>query len=365
MKILYIGRYNPEEDLTGPEKVAKRIFFLSSKENETAFLEYFFDGSVYGMFKKLFGKEVIETDPGVKVYRLGLIRMLPFFFKFHPQIIHIITFERFSAIALLYNFFSKVKMVYNVHGIAVYENEYLKNVPSSLKFKDCFCEKLFMKHSDKLLFLSEYQLRIAKKYYYIDSRKIEFINNGVDEEFYSTNKPNYRNEIPSLIFIGDSERKDKDFHFLYSTLDKVRKKCNLYVIGNFNKEIYKTKVGNVNIVPVERMPKEALVKFLSGKDIFISSSFYDTFSVAAAECMTMGLAPIVTDHTGISKLLITNENGFVIKYGNNDELAEKINFLLENANLRNDMREKAKQIYDTLNWSKVYSSYQNIYNTLG
>lgn len=364
MRILYIGRYNFSEELTGPEKVAKRIFSLSSKENETVFVEYFFDGSVYGIFKKLFGYEIINTEDGSKIFRLGLFRILPFIFKWHPKIVHIITFERFSIITFLYKVFSKVKIIYNVHGVAVYENENLKMVPPTLKSKDSFCEKLFMKFSNKLLFLSEFQLTIAKKYYDISNRKVVFVNNGVDEVFHSFDNIQSKNEVRSLIFIGDSERKDKDFNFLYSILDKIKVKCNLYIIGDYNIEIYKREVGNVRVIPVEKMNKDALVKFLSDKDIFISSSFYDTFSIAAAECMGLGLAPIVTDRTGISKLITSGENGFIVKHGDKIQLTEKTNFLLDNEALRKNMGEKAKEIYSTLNWNKVYSSYREIYSSL-
>lgn len=359
MKILYIGRYNKSEELTGPEKVAKRIFSLASKENETAFLEYYFDGSKYGINQKLFGYENVSPDIDLKVYRMGLFRILTFLFKFKPDVIHIITFERFSVIAYFYKIFSKVKIVYNVHGVAVYENANFKNVSSSLNFKDSFCEKIFMKQSNLLLFLSEHQLSIARKYYELKKEKIKFINNGIDEEF--NNKKLLQTVIPSLVFIGDSDRKDKDFNFLYSNLNKLNHECNLFVVGKFSNTLYKTKVGNVTIITVDKMNRDALVNYLLDKNIFISSSFYDTFSIAAAECMSLGLVPILTDTTGISKLIRNGENGFVINYGDGVSLADKINFLLENQDLWRTMSQKASEIYDVLNWNTVYIDYQNIY----
>lgn len=363
MKILYIGRYNKSEELTGPEKVAKRIFSLASKENETAFIEYYFDGSKYGIMQKLFGYENVSPDSDLKVYRIGLFKMLPFLFKFKPDVVHIITFERFSVMAYLYKIFSKVKIIYNVHGIAVYENVNFKKISSSLKFKDSVCEKIFIKLSNVLLFLSDHQLSIAGKYYELKKEKIKFINNGIDEEFTSTKK-SLQTESPSLVFIGDSERKDKDFSFLYANLNKVKHKCNLFLIGKFNYSLYQVQIGNVTIIPIDKMNRDALVKFLSDKNIFISSSFYDTFSIAAAECMSLGLVPILTDTTGISKLIRNGDNGFVIAYGDGVSLAEKINILLENQNLRRTMSQKASQIYNILNWKSVYIDYRNIYKTL-
>lgn len=364
MKIAYIGRYNPSEELTGPEKVAKRIFEKSAEQNEAIFIEYYFDGSVYGIRKKLLGKEIIDHTNGFKIYRLGLLKIIPFLFKFKPDLIHIITFERFSTLAYLYKLFSKAKIIYNVHGVAVYENKNLKDVSLSLRIKDSFCEKIFLKFSNKLLFLSDYQLSIAKKYYTIKNLQQEFINNGVDEEFYNEKRLVDKNNIPSLVFIGDSDRKDKDFNFLYSSLSMVNTRCKLFLIGKFDKSIYETVVGNVEIVTISKMNKSELVDFLSDKDVFVSSSFYDTFSIAAAECMSSGLVPIVTDNTGISSLIKNNRNGFIVRHRDVNELADKINLLLENTELRKKISEGARKIYEELNWDSVYSSYEKIYKSL-
>lgn len=365
MNIIYIGRYNESEEISGPEKVAKRIFNLAEKEHNTAFIEYFFDGTKYGIIKKLFGYENTYEGDKRNIFRLGLFRILPFIIKFKPEILHIITFERFSLVAYLYKIFTRARIIYSVHGIAKYENKNFKKLTHALKTKDAFCEKIFISFSDMFLFLSIHQLNIAKKYYKIKDSKIRFINNGIDKEFSAAAiLHEVHNDVRSLVFIGDSDRKDKDFNFLYSSLEKISEKCNLYIIGKFNKDKYKTKIGNVSIIAVDRVSKDLLIKNLIDKDIFISSSFYDTFSIAAAECMSMGLVPIVTDTTGISKLIANGENGYIVKHGNRSELAERINTLLKNNILRKEMSCKAVQIYKQLNWENIFSSYEKVYNEL-
>jgi glycosyltransferase involved in cell wall biosynthesis len=359
MKILYIGRYNFSEKLTGPEKVAKRIFDISSTRNDAVFLEYFFDGSVYGMWKKLFGYEKVET----KIYRIGLFRILNFILKFKPDIIHIITFERFAVIAYLVKIFLKTKIIYNVHGIAVYENKKFKNISSSLSLKDSFAEKIFFRKSYKLLFLSKFQLSIAKQFYKIENTKVQFVTNGIDEEFSGKNNVSISNEKKSLVFIGDSERKDKDFNFLYSSLSKINNTCDLFVIGTYNINKFSNKINNVSIFHVNAMAKTELINFLLDKDIFISSSFYDTFSIAAAECMSLGLVPVVTSNTGISELISDGENGFIVKHDDTNALAEKINLLLEDKNLYKKLSDNARKIYEILNWNRIHSFYEDIYKS--
>ena len=93
MNVVYIGRYNDTEILSGPEKAAKRIFHEQIKHCEGTFIQYFFDGRQYGLIKKLFGKDVKDVHNS-KVYTLGLFRIVPLLIKLKPQIIHYISYER-------------------------------------------------------------------------------------------------------------------------------------------------------------------------------------------------------------------------------------------------------------------------------
>ncbi|MBS1513767.1 MAG: glycosyltransferase family 4 protein [Bacteroidetes bacterium] len=360
MKILFFGRHNKSEMLSGPEKVAKRIFSSASTKNQCVFVQYFFEGNVYSLMQKMFGC-IEEHEGNLKIYRLGIFRIIPFVLRFRPDIIHVITFERFALLGYICKIFSGVKIIYNVHGVAIYENNELKSVPEGLKLKDSFCEKIFMKFSSVLLFLSRFELNIARKYYNIPERKICYVSNGIDEEF-SKAKTGSSNIIPSIVFIGDSERRDKNFQFLYSALDKVKFQCRLYIVGSFNTKIFDKKFENVEISPIQKMNKEALVKFLSDKDIFVSPSFYDTFSIAAAECMAVGLVPVVSENTGISKFITKGVNGFVAATNDESDLAEKLNFLLSSKELRIKLSSAASEIYKELNWNKVFTEYSKIYD---
>ena len=98
LKIIFAGDYNPDEILTGPEKVAKRVFANLNLQTESAFVEYFTDGTKYSVWQKLFGKEEIQVTDNAKVLRLGLFRTILFVFQFKPKIVHIISYQRFSVI---------------------------------------------------------------------------------------------------------------------------------------------------------------------------------------------------------------------------------------------------------------------------
>ncbi len=182
MKIIFLGRYNQSELLTGPEKVAKRIFDGFTKKDKAVFIEYFFDGGRYGISKKLFGNEKVSATENSEILRMGIFPLLSYLFGNKPALIHIITFERFAVVSFLYKLFSKVKIIYTVHGIIIHENRIYKKVSLTYILKDKFCEGVFLNRSDKLIFLSERSVNIAWHYIKFNRKKVEILPNGIDAE---------------------------------------------------------------------------------------------------------------------------------------------------------------------------------------
>ncbi|MEO8211195.1 MAG: glycosyltransferase family 4 protein [bacterium] len=360
MKIFYLGRYNQSEYLSGPEKVAKRIYKESRKKIESVFIEYFFDGRKFGFIKKLFGKEIIIIEDNSRLIRLGIIALLIFLFKEKPAVIHIITYERFAAAAFLYKLISKVKIIYNVHGIIYYENIYFKKVSGYYTLKDKVCENILLKYSDKIIFLSDESVEIASRYFKFDKSRIEIIPNGIDEIFNKIGimKISNMNTPLKIVFIGEIIRKEKGFEFLSQSLKQFNFPYEIFFLCNdmrFKEE---------NFIGIEKLETCKFAEFLIDKDIYISSSEYDPFSISAVETMGAGLVPVVTENTGMSRFIKKGENGFVIKFGNNQQLHAILERLNTERNLVSRMSQNAKLIYNKLNWQKIYIKYEGIYNKL-
>ncbi len=359
MKVVFLGKYNVTEYLTGPEKVAKRIFSEYTKSESSVFIEYFFDGRKYGLIKKLFGNEIVLKQGNSTVLRLGVIKVLLYFLKQKPDIIHIITFERFAITAFLYKIFCKVKIVYNIHGVVIHENTKYNKVNRFYYMKDKACEKYFLKYSDRLIFLSEESLKIASSFFVFDKYKAVIFPNGIDEVFHSKGRNNHQTVSDKLriAFTGNTSRKEKGFEFLKETLFKSGINFELYLAGN------KWSSGLKNFTNVPLMDTSAFSDFLSDKHIFISASEYEPFSISAAEAMAAGLVPVVTRQTGMSRYIIDGENGFVFDYGDSKKLIEILSGIIINTEGFSLCRSRAKEIYHELNWQKVFNLYLTIYNS--
>jgi|WetSurMetagenome_2_1015567.scaffolds.fasta_scaffold05840_6 glycosyltransferase involved in cell wall biosynthesis len=367
MDVIYLGRYNTTEILTGPEKVAKRIFENYSAKNKSLFVEYFFDGTKHGIFKKLFGKERVHSVNHSDIYRMGLIPIFFSLLKIKPKIIHIITFERFAIISFFCKLFFNVKIIYLMHGLIIHENKYFIKNNFFYNFKDKIAEEIFVKYSDLLLIFSAKFKNLLKSYYNINGRKIKFVTNGADNRFKNIEKINNGEEkkILKIVFIGDIDRKEKGFDFLKESLEMLNKEVELYIVDKKKKnERIKFKNKLIKTYCLDIMATDDYVEFLKGKDIYISSSVYDTFPIACIECISAGIISVISKETGQSELIKDGINGFVFDWGDKKKLIEIIKELVENKPLRDRISKESRKISDELSWEKITEEYSNIYNSI-
>lgn len=362
MKLLFVGRYNDNEILTGPEKSAKRIFAEQAKRSESYFVQYFFDGNRHPLIKKLFGYEEKIIHGKSKIITAGLIRFIFLLLKLKPEFIHLITYERFYVTVFFYRLFRKVKIIYNVHGVIVYEQSLQSNKGFLYGLKNRICENIYFNQSDCLIFLSKLSLKFAKKYYKIKESKVKFIPNGIDIKFHEafSGKKFNNDKHLKLVFCGDISRKEKGLDFLLEALKDLKFNAVLYVIsGHF--DISKYYSDKLEIFISQKMETEKLAEFYKDKDIFISASSYEQFSIAAAEAMSAGLIPVLTSSTGLSELIHDGENGWIFNYGDKKSLIRILDELNNDRNIMYRASENASKIYDTLSWDKVFLNYQNLY----
>lgn len=359
--VVYIGRYNEGEILSGPEKTAKRIFSLHSKQYKTVFVQYFFDGNKYGFIKKLFGKESKSINENAVLYTVGLFRYVFLLIHLKPDIIHIITFERFAVLTFFARLFKKFKVIYNVHGVIVYENAEIKNSGFFYSFKDKFCEKRFLGKADKIILPSEGTYYILNKYYKVNKTKLVIVPNGIDDVFNSVNRINSISILKAVI-LNTSAFSKSGIDFLNLLLDIIDPPIEIYSIGK--KYDITSKNEKVSLYYIEKMDSGSLADFYKDKNIFLSLNSYDTFSISTAEAMAAGLVPVITDSTGISTFVNNGVNGYKFQYGDTDGLKSAIEELSAKDSIRNDISVRCREIFTSINWKSVYGGYINIYSNL-
>jgi len=357
MKIIYVGSYNAGEILTGPEKVSKRIFEEYAKIDRTLFVQYFQDGRKYSKYKKLFGKEKTNEVNGSEVLMLGIFRMLFHIVKLKPDIIHILSFNRFAAFLYIVKIFLRVKVFYTLNGIIRHENKYYNKESALTVVKNIISENIIIYLSDRVFYLSEFSRRILYIYFKPDRAKLTMVRNGLDNCFIDfTPQENLNKERNSLVFIGNIDQKEKGFEFLIRSLSTLDYKVKLYAIDSSGKAQRFVDFIKPEINIVDKMSPDKMIEFLKSKSIVVAPSEYDTFSISSLEAISCGLYPVLTRQTGLSEFIGSFINVSLVNYNDHNSLGEILNGLI-NSKVNKYRSFNSKEF----SWNMVFNKYYLCY----
>ena len=142
-------------------------------------------------------------------------------------------------------------------------------------------------------------------------------------------------------------------------LKKTKINIELFIIGKTDSHIRSSE--NIEVIFVKVRNQMELIDFLIDKHVIVKSNTLDSFSIFTAECMALGLIPIVSYNTGIMELIENGVNGFVYnKSGSRDSL-QILNNISDGKFDLDVISNNAKKIYEDLNWEKITKKYFEVY----
>ncbi|MCI8461860.1 MAG: glycosyltransferase [Lachnospiraceae bacterium] len=92
---------------------------------------------------------------------------------------------------------------------------------------------------------------------------------------------------------------------------------------------------------------EEVIEILPQIDVLVCPSLIETMSMSTIEGMMFGKICITTDMTGISEYIEDTRNGFVVKAGDSDQLAERISWVINNRDKWDAIQRAARETYET------------------
>lgn len=361
--ILLCGRHDRSPHLDGPRKYARRVFSaLHNRNPHTIFLQYFFDGSRYGLMEKLLGRRVEARPGGGLIVTIGLLRILPFLFRARPALIHCVTFERFLLWICLYRVLRPVPVVYSVHGIVKQEHREYRHPDLWLRFKDWLTEALLMETANTLIFFSQKSRDAARHEYRLRDHKTTIMSHGVDEAFFRISPRSRPNSAPLRVACALGQNKvEKGGTFFVSSMNRVHYPCTLRVAG----ELPSVPSSRHSVESSSSIASKDMPDWFAEVDVFISSSRFETFSLALIEAMAAGCVVISTRETGASRWIRDGQNGFLVNHGDEEELARMVEFLASHPEERTRLGRAARTTVTALTWDRVMEECRNLYAILG
>lgn len=194
--------------------------------------------------------------------------------------------------------------------------------------------------------------------------KIFQIPNGVNlQNYYSGDDRNY------ILYAGGF-RRVKGIEYLIFAFAKIAMRYNtdLLLIGSGKEEERLKKIvislkleKRIHFKPL--VDKVTLRRYLSECSIFVLPSMFETFGVTLIEAMASGRAVVASNIPGPQDIITHGHDGFLFEKGNIDQLAEYLDLLLSNKNLRELVgRNAIDTIEKKYTFNAVANEYMNVYD---
>lgn len=129
-------------------------------------------------------------------------------------------------------------------------------------------------------------------------------------------------------------------------------KVELILIGSLLAplEFYKDQLEN--FIYEKSRPHEEVLELMASCDVFCLPSIVEGRALVMQEAMSQGLPVIITQNTGGADLVIEGETGFLVPTGCPEQIAEKLNWCINNRERLKEMGTKAKLHAENYSWKK-------------
>jgi len=206
------------------------------------------------------------------------------------------------------------------------------------------------------------------------SKKLSVIPGGVDIKDYPNNMDTtlldekYDLKDKRVVLFTGRLISHKGVKYLVKAAKEIKGEVVLIGEGpekQYLKEFVEKK-GLKNVHLLGYLPPEELTKFYYRADVFVAPSVWDEpFGLTILEAMASKTPVITTRRGGIPMLVKSGHNGIFVKARNSKRIAEAVNKLLENDELRKKMGENAREIVEKkFTWQIVAKKFDKLYKEI-
>ncbi len=257
-------------------------------------------------------------------------------------------------------------------------------------------EKTAIEMADALIAVSEETKEDILKHFNVDEEKIKVIYNGINlQEYVQTSENNTLKEYnidpekPYVLFVGRITRQKGIIH-LVNAIKYINPEIQIVLCAGApdTKEIgdeMKNAVTEVqklrkNVIWIEKMvTKKEVIQLYSNADVFCCPSIYEPFGIINIEAMACNTAVVASAVGGIKEVVVDGETGILVPVQQQKtapfepldtekfakDLANGINKLIENPELRNKMAENGrKRVEDYFDWISIAKQTEELYKSL-
>jgi len=244
-------------------------------------------------------------------------------------------------------------VIHTLHGI-----HYLHYRNPLLKRLSIIQERHFSRRTDAVIFVSEADLRMGKKFRLVPEAKSRLIRNGVDlggmlkDEKAAQRIGNLRaslNLSPPVVGAVARLHRQKGVEFLLDAAGEIRvlhPEARIVVVGggplekSLRRRAAKLGLGRNFLLLGERGDAREILSLF---DIFVLPSRWEGLPLALIEAAALGKAIVAADIEGVREVIRAGETGLLVPPADPARLAAAVIRLLEDRTLAAKLGERAKR----------------------
>lgn len=313
------------------------------------------------LYKDLTPKEISQV---FNFFLRSVVRAVD---DFQPDLIHV---QHFSLLLWVANFIKSlygINFIATAHGTGVLAASQNKVFVSPSQDALRKTKKIVAVSGDTKRWLLE---TFGKEF----SHKIRIIPGGINIERFPLEKKikiidkRYKLKNKKVILFTGKLTPQKGVQYLLKAAKDI--KGHVYIIGdgpemkNLEDLSYKLNLGNVHFLGyMGDDKKEEFKEFYYRADVFVIPSVWDEpLGLVILEAMSCKTPVVATRKGGIPLVVKNGINGFLVRPRSSQQIAEAVNKLLANDELRKKMGEAARQTVEKkFTWKKVAQKYIRVY----
>jgi glycosyltransferase involved in cell wall biosynthesis len=211
--------------------------------------------------------------------------------------------------------------------------------------------RFILKHVADLYIAISKQMRKDLTDLGIPEEKIAYLPNGVDVNSFC---PKKEKEDNMLLFVGRITY-GKGLHVLLKALRYLKESTHLVIIGPagwdlpYYHNVFSTSIKKINqegkhkITYLGALDQADIIEWYQKASIFVLPSFWEGFPVTVLEALSCETPVVATPVGGIPEIVQNHENGILVPPGNPLKLAEAVQYLLDNKDIRIKMGRHGRE----------------------
>jgi glycosyltransferase involved in cell wall biosynthesis len=220
---------------------------------------------------------------------------------------------------------------------------------------------------DRILVLTEQEVRYLSRFGAEAVKKTRVVPIGVSLDEFPYPSAAKESARPTILYIGRIDR-GKGLEVLVDAVSRLgRYDPQVIIVGartGFSatlESLAASRNVSKNLVFAGFVKEETKRRLLEESMVFCLPSMYEGAGLVLLEAMAAGKPVVATNVGGIPHIVDDGSSGFLVNYGDAKALAERLEQLILNKDLRDSMGKKGREIAENYSWPQVAEEVEKVY----